>query len=312
LRLESPVTAIPGDRFIIRSYSPQLTIGGGVVIDALAPKHRRHDPALIVRLGRLEKASFPELVETLIESSGVRGTSRADLISRTGATEDQMSAATLELAAGRRIIEAPGSPPLFLSQVVYTGIAESMIGLLGEHHAREPLSLGMNREEVREKAARGLGPDVFRAISLRLCDERRIVAEKESLRLASHQPVLSDSDTAAKLALEAVFKASGWQALTLDEAAAAAGVGLERARALYQLLAAEHRLVRIGDLVFHTDVIEDLKSRIRARKAVNPRIDVAAFKEMTGGLTRKYAIPLLEYLDRERITRRVGNEREIL
>jgi selenocysteine-specific elongation factor len=78
------------------------------------------------------------------------------------------------------------------------------------------------------------------------------------------------------------------------------------------LLSAEGRVVRVGDFVFHIDSIEDLKSRVRAQKPLNPRIDVAVFKELTGGLTRKYAIPLLEYLDRERITRRVGNEREIL
>ena len=71
-------------------------------------------------------------------------------------------------------------------------------------------------------------------------------------------------------------------------------------------------MVRIGDFVFHVDSIEDLKSRVRAQKPINPKMDVSVFKEITGGLTRKYAIPLLEYLDRERITRRTGNDREIL
>src|ERR1041384_8021809 len=91
-----------------------------------------------------------------------------------------------------------------------------------------------------------------------------------------------------------------------------AGVSNDLARKLYNLLAAERRIVRIGDFVFHADSIEELKSRVKAKKATNPRMDVAVFKELTGGLSRKYAIPLLEYLDRERITRRVGNEREIL
>ena len=102
------------------------------------------------------------------------------------------------------------------------------------------------------------------------------------------------------------------QAGTLEETASATGTKIELARKLYNLLAAERRLVRIGDFVFHVESIDDLKMRIQARKNVNPRIDVAVFQEITGGLTRKYAIPLLEYLDRERITRRVGNEREIL
>lgn len=129
---------------------------------------------------------------------------------------------------------------------------------------------------------------------------------------ASHRPELSAADTTAKERLESGVKAAGLQAGTLEEVAAGAGVPVELARKLYNLLAASGRVLRVGDLVFHIDAIEDLKSRVRAQRAVNPKIDVAVFKEITGGLTRKHAIPLLEYLDRERITRRVGNEREIL
>jgi selenocysteine-specific elongation factor len=117
---------------------------------------------------------------------------------------------------------------------------------------------------------------------------------------------------AAKAALEASFKAAGLQAASLEETATSAGIPVELARKLYTLLTAERRLVRIGDFVFHVESIDDLKTRVRAQKAVSAKMDVAVFKEITGGLSRKHAIPLLEYLDRERITRRVGNEREIL
>ena len=131
-------------------------------------------------------------------------------------------------------------------------------------------------------------------------------------RNASHKLALTDEDAAAKQALEAAFKGAGLQAGTLEEIAASAGIKIDRARKLYNLLAAERRVQRVGDFVFHVDAIEDLKSRVQAQKSINPRIDIAVFKEITGGLTRKYAIPLLEFLDHERITRRVGNEREIL
>jgi selenocysteine-specific elongation factor len=112
--------------------------------------------------------------------------------------------------------------------------------------------------------------------------------------------------------LEGWFKSAGLQSGTLEEAAAATGTKMDLARKLYNLLTAERRVIRIAEFVFHVDSIEDLKMRIKTRKSINPKIDVAVFKELTGGLTRKYAIPLLEYLDREHITRRVGNEREIL
>jgi selenocysteine-specific elongation factor len=165
---------------------------------------------------------------------------------------------------------------------------------------------------VRERVFTALRPEVFRAVIARLTEEGDIAAERDALRLSSHKPALSDADVAAKQALEAAFKAAGWQALTLEEASTNRGIKIDMARKLMTLLTAEQRVVRVGDFVFHSAAIDELKTRVRAQKAVSAKLDVAIFKEITGGLTRKYAIPLLEFLDRERVTRRVGNEREIL
>jgi selenocysteine-specific elongation factor len=199
-----------------------------------------------------------------------------------------------------------------ISAESYQSLAKQVIETLSEHHRREPLSLGLSREEVREQVFGQVRSEIFRAVIARLSEEGAVAAERESLRLASHRPALTGADDASKQALEAAFKSSGLQAGTLEEIASAAGVKSDLARKLFTLLMAERRVVRIGDFVFHVDCINDLKSRVRERKQINPRIDVAVFKEMTGGLSRKHAIPLLEFLDRERITRRVGNEREIL
>jgi selenocysteine-specific elongation factor len=184
--------------------------------------------------------------------------------------------------------------------------------VLAEYHAREPLALGLSREEVRDRIFGDVRPEVFKTVIGRLSREGQVAAERDTLRLAAHRPALSDADLTAKDRLEAAIKSAGLQAATLDETASRGGVPAELARKLYNLLAASGRVLRVGDMVFHVEAIEDLKSRLRERKAVNPKIDVAVFKEITGGLTRKHAIPLLEYLDRERVTRRIGNEREIL
>jgi selenocysteine-specific elongation factor len=194
----------------------------------------------------------------------------------------------------------------------YNDLSSRIINLLEDHHRREPLSLGVSREQARERVFGNVRPEVFRAVVAKLADEGKVAAERDALRLASHRPALSERDMAAKQALEAAFKAAGLQAMTLEEASAEIKIPVELARKLYNLLAAEQRITRIGDFVFHADSVEALKSRVRERKAVSAKMDVAAFKEITGGLSRKHAIPLLEYLDRERITRRVGNEREIL
>jgi selenocysteine-specific elongation factor len=312
LRLEEPITALPGDRFIVRSYSPQITIGGGVIIDPLPQKHRIRDAVARKNLERLEDASLADRLAVFIEMSGAQAMTQTEIAARTGATDEQIAATTAELVSAGRVLEVTRSPLLLISSESYRALANKVIQMLSEHHRREPLSLGLSREEVREQVFGQVRPEVFRAVIGRLAEEGEVAAERESLRLASHRPALTGADDAAKQALEAAFKSSGLQAGTLEETAAAAGVRAELARKLYTLLVAERRVVRVGDFVFHVDAIDDLKSRVRARKQSNPRIDVAVFKEMTGGLSRKHAIPLLEYLDRERITRRVGNEREIL
>jgi selenocysteine-specific elongation factor len=312
LRLESPITALPGDRFIIRSYSPQVTIGGGVIIDPLPEKHRIRDAAARQRLEQLEAADPVERLAVFVEMSGARAMTENEIAARTGATDKQIAASAAELIRNGRVVEVTSTPLLLLSAECYRELAGRVVGMLAEHHRREPLSLGLGREEVRDRVFGKLRPEIFRAVVARLVDDGKIAAEREALRLASHKPALTDSELTAKVALEAAFKAAGLQAGTLEETAGAAGIRVELARKFYNLLAAERRLVRIGDLIFHTEAVEDLKSLVRAQKSVNPRMDVAVFKEITGGLTRKYAIPLLEYLDRERVTRRIGNEREIL
>jgi selenocysteine-specific elongation factor len=312
LRLEEPMAALPGDRFVIRSYSPQVTIGGGVIIDALPEKHRLRDDSARAWLERLEAADLAERMAIFIEMTDARGASESEIASRTGATDEEIGTTTRELIRTGRIMEAAAAPRLWVSEESYRVLASRVSGMLAEHHRREPLSLGVNREEVRDRVFGQVRPEIFRSVIARLAEQGQISAERDALRLAGRRPELSDSDDAAKKALEAAFKAAGLQAGTLEETAAAIGTKIELARKLYSLLAAEHKLVRIGDFVFHIDSIDDLKARVRSRKPANPKIDVAVFKEITGGLTRKYAIPLLEYLDRERITRRIGNEREIL
>lgn len=312
LRLEEPITALPGDRFIVRSYSPQVTIGGGLVIDPLPQKHRIRDGVGRAQLERLEGSNLLDRIAIFVEIAGVHGMNGEELAARTGATDEQIAATTRELVRQKRVIEISSAPLSLISAESYGTFANRVVEMLTEHHRREPLSLGLSREEVRDRVFGQLRPEIFRSVIARLGDEGKVVAERDALRLSAHRPALTETDSAAKQALEAAFKDAGLQAGSLEETASAAGIRVELARKLYTLLAAEHRLVRIGDFVFHAESIEDLKTRVRAQKAINPRMDVAVFKQMTGGLSRKHAIPLLEYLDRERITRRVGNEREIL
>jgi selenocysteine-specific elongation factor len=312
LRLEQPILVLPGDRFIIRSYSPQITIGGGLVLDSLPEKHRISDREALIRLEQIEQSDAIGRAAMFIEMAGAKAMTANEMAARTGATDDQIADIAKDLIKSGRAFEVSSSPLALISADSYTKLATKVIELLSAHHRREPLSLGVSREEVRERVFGTSRTEVFRSVIARLVEEGKVAAERDALRMASHRPALTGQDLASKQALEAAFKAAGLQASSLEDTASAVGIKAEIARKLYNLLAAEGRVQRIGDMVFHVDSIEDLKSRVRAQKSVSMKMDVAVFKEITGGLSRKHAIPLLEFLDRERITRRVGNEREIL
>ena len=312
LRLEEPIAVLPRDRFIMRSYSPQLTIGGGVVIDSSPEKHRIKDLRAVERLRQLEEAGPKDFAAGMIELAGANGISLPELAARTGATDKQLSDLRAMLMADGQAIEVPGAPFRLLSVASLNSLSSGVLAALKEHHEREPLSLGMAREEIRERVFGRAVPEVFKAVVNHLSGMGKITADKDTLKLATHKPELSQAETEARNRLEEAVRSAGLQAESLEELASRAGIKIELARRLYTLLNAEGRFVRIGDMIFHREVLSELARRVGEQKAISPRMDVAAFKQITGGISRKHAIPLLEYLDRERITRRIGNEREIL
>jgi selenocysteine-specific elongation factor len=161
LRLEEPITALPGDRFIVRSYSPQVTIGGGLIIDPLPQKHRIRDAVARAQLERLEMADLLERLAVFIEIAGVHGMSRDEIAARTGATDEKIAATTRELVRTNRVIEITRAPLALISVESYRTLADRVTEMLTAHHRREPLSLGLSREEVRERVFGQLRPEIF-------------------------------------------------------------------------------------------------------------------------------------------------------
>lgn len=317
LRLESPTLTAPGDHFILRSYSPTVTIGGGVIVDALPVKHRLRDGAqAAAQLERLAAADESERIALMIEMAGEQGMTYSRIAAGSGAPDEAIKRATESAIKTRRILSASLNPPLFLARPAFEELARQVRALLKEFHQKAPLESGMGREELREKIFAHLSPDIFRAVIQQLADRNEIVAEKDLLRLATHRVALSDEEQAAKDHLSTLFAGAALQPMTLEEALAQAGpqFGIDAARAqrFAQMLINSGELVRVADLIFHRTALDQLKSALQKFKADSgPRIDVSAFKDLTG-VSRKYAIPLLEYLDRQRVTRRAGDAREIL
>jgi selenocysteine-specific elongation factor len=317
LRLEAPLLALPGDHFIARSYSPTITIGGGTVVDALPAKHRARERArVVVQLELLAAADAGERLALLVEMGGESGMSHSELAARSGAPDALMKQALDKWTKTRRLLAASANPPRLLGRTAFDELAKRVRATLKEFHRQQPLSAGMGREELREKLFAHTHADVFRAVIAQLVERNEVAAEKDLLRLASHKVALSPEEQAAKDHLAKLYADAALQPLALDEAIAQAapqyGIDAARAQRFAQMLINNGELVRVNDLLFHRTALEGLRASLQQHKARHgAKLDVGAFKDLTG-VSRKYAIPLLEYLDRQRVTRRVGEAREIL
>jgi selenocysteine-specific elongation factor len=316
LRLEAPVMAVHGDRFILRTYSPPETIAGGVILDPFATRHRARDLAHVREILRLLSGEERAAKFTgFVRAAGDRGLRLADLAAATGWINAVLDAVAAEVKAQGDVIELGG---VYLARESFDHFTGAVIAELKQHHKREPLARGRLRETLREKVFARSFPEVFAGVIAKLEADARVVSEKDIVRLSEHSVGLSEPDIALSKRIEELYLAAGVEAPSLDEAMTKANVSAAQrvqARKLLQLLLDEKKLVRIqGEMFMHAQVIADLKAKLHtygSQHEPDRLIDVPAFKDLAG-VSRKYAIPLLEYFDREQVTRRAGDKRLIM
>jgi selenocysteine-specific elongation factor len=311
LRLESAAVVTRGDRFVIRAYSPLSTIGGGVVLDPQPPRVALRTPEGLARFTRIDvHDSVPDTaLLAFVEDREEAGLEVGALIRRGGLTERAAGEAVERLLRTGAVVRIGD---LLISSRALGVCTERLLAGLTAHHTANPLSDGLPREEARKRVFRRAPPAVFDAVLEGLVTSGKIVA-RDRLALAGRQVSLSPEEVRVQEVLDRMFKDARLappDTSTAAEAAKAPRAVIDR---VMVLLVRNRRLVKLDSLVFHASALEFLKDDVRAMKAAdtNVRVDVTAFKERYG-VTRKYAIPLLEYLDRERVTRRVGDARVVL
>jgi selenocysteine-specific elongation factor len=310
IRLETPAVLTRGDRFILRAYSPSITIGGGVVLDPHPPRIGVRTTTALERFRRLDGPDGTEGVDSavlaMVDERGESGLPTDALISRAGLAPSSAEASIGRLVRAGSIVRVAD---LLVSPLVLRGLGERLLTALKTHHQAQPLSEGLPREEARERLFGRSSLHVFDHVLATLAAERQIVV-RDRLALAGHRVALSGEDSRTRDEIERILRDAGLappDAATLQTLVNAPAPIVDRIAAL---LVRQKTLVKLDALLFHADALAQLKADVRGLKA-NARVDVPAFKERYG-LTRKYAIPLLEYLDRERITRRVGDARVVL
>jgi selenocysteine-specific elongation factor len=317
LRLSEPGVFMPGDRFIIRQFSPVTTIGGGTVLDNQPERHRVRDSSVVPLLDALERGGSQVRLEWLVRQT--REALLSGLVSRTGWLPAEVLRLGRILASENRLLLLGQPPELFVHSEHFLGLAAKLIEQLEKFHGANPLVAGLPKEDLRSRTGAGgpLRPAapstlLFNALLQTLVAQGKIEVQGETVRLAGRKIQLTPEEQAAKEQISEAFGKRGLEVPSPPEVLAKLRIDRLRAEKLLQILLRENVLCKVTeDLIFHRSALRQLKELLARRKAQSNRINVTVFKEITG-LSRKYAIPLLEYLDREHVTRREGDERIIL
>ena len=306
IRLEAPVVALPRDRFVVRSYSPIVTIGGGTLLDVDPPRVRRKGGALMSHLTLLDRGTPEQVLEEHVRQRGVAGARMSTLSGRVPFGPEALRTLLAALHASGRL--AAVDRDWYVHADSFARLRELTLGALATFHRANPLRPGMSREELRGRA--GNAEDkLFAHLLASLDAEGAVKVDRDKVRLATHEVRLSDDQRRVVDRLETDFRTAEAAPPSPQEALARAGVAGDEEHELFQVLVEGKKLVRVKEsLFFHTAALEAIQDKLVALLRERKEIGPADIKDLLG-ISRKYAIPLLEYFDGRRVTQRVGERR---
>jgi selenocysteine-specific elongation factor len=307
LKLDAPLLLLPGDRFIVRQFSPVITIGGGVVLDASEPARRAKLAERLAFVKAVADSDAGNVLLARVARRGIAGLSLADAVAETGWLPARVHETSAQLQKAGRVTLCNG---LLITTERFAELRLQALAAVEKFHQQNPLVAGINQEQLREEL--GIAPEIFRSLLDALVRDKKLETTGDQVRGAGRGVVLGDDEAESKQSIEQAFAKAGLQVPALKEVLGSLRIDQTRAHKIVTLLLRDRVLVKLSDdLVFHRDALEALRQLVVAQKGKTPKLNIASFKDLTGA-SRKYAIPLLEYLDRERVTKRVGDERVIL
>jgi selenocysteine-specific elongation factor len=309
LRLESPTVCAKGDRYVLRFYSPMETIGGGSIIDPHPARHRRFHAGVLANLAVKEKGTPEELVAEAVERSGLRPAAPPAVAQSLGMPPEEVRSRIDRLVEERVLV------PFDSAHVVHAHAVEAaehgVLQALAAFHAANPLRVGMSREELRSRLSRQLEGRSFQWVLARLDGAGRIAASAARVKLADHEPQYTEQQRGIAATFEEALLADRFSPPSPDEFMASRGLSGRTAQEVWEALIDNGTVVRIAEGVFlHRQAIEEVITRVRAYLAEHGTMTASQFRDLIGS-TRKYAVPLLEYLDAQKVTRRFGDQREL-
>ncbi|MDL2320731.1 selenocysteine-specific translation elongation factor [Desulfosarcina sp. OttesenSCG-928-B08] len=311
VRLEEAVSLVRDDRFVIRSYSPIRTIGGGKVINPIPAKHKRFQPSIIDGLMQLTSAGPEVIVDYQANSAGPSGVTVSDLLLMTNQSEKALSAVIADLLNRHSLVLVDKDTRTHVHSTVFEDLKSLVSGLLTRYHQQNPLKPGISKEELKSKFPERSHPKLFTLVLNRMIRDQLIVLEDDIVRLAGHTIALEVDEQAVKQKIADIYHQSGLTPPYFRDIAQELGVDTKTARNVLDLLVGEGHVVKIKeDLYYDRQALDRLKDQLVAYLVENEEISTPTFKDMTGA-SRKYVIPLIEYFDTTHVTIRIGDIRKL-
>lgn len=309
LKLEEPVVVIPGDRFVIRSYSPLFTIGGGEVLDAHPHKHKRLAPETLSQLNAIQKGSDKNNMLLFVSDSGLAGLDLPQLISRMGKEPSQLSPLLNELVNDKKLVQIDKETQKVIATQTYEDLKRMLLEQIRNYHKKFPLKTGMIKEELKSKLPPLVDPRLFNNLLADLLNASSIKIEKDKLWLHDHQPNLKDAQKELKGRISDIYLKGHLTPPSFKELIDQLLSNEKETKSILDLLTADGTLVKVKEnLWFHRETLDSLKKNLVEFIKKNGEMTTAQFKDLTQA-SRKYAIPLMEYYDQLKVTMRVGEKR---
>jgi selenocysteine-specific elongation factor len=311
LRLDAPVAIVKDDRFVVRSYSPVRTIGGGQVLNPIPQKHKRMRGDVVEGLQHLAGDDPESIISQQIQQAGYGGVSFSHLKIMTNLTDKQLDTACQHLLSQKTIIQTDKEKRIFLHQAVFDQLINKSSEYLGAYHAANPLKAGMPKEELKSKFPQLSDPKIFNLVLNQMIKSNQIVQEENTVRLSDHRVSLGADQADIRKKIINLYQQGGLQPPYFRDVSKLLNVDPQHTKDVMLLLVEEGLIVKTkDDLYFHIDAITGLKNKLVDFLKSNGDITTPQFKEMTG-VSRKFVIPLIEYFDASKVTLRVGDSRKL-
>ncbi|MBU4001556.1 MAG: selenocysteine-specific translation elongation factor, partial [Proteobacteria bacterium] len=311
IRLDEPVNIVKDDRFVVRSYSPVRTIGGGNILNPIPEKHKRFSPEITEGLETLIQGSSEDLIAYHVKTSGVSGLSFSDLILMTNLPEKALSQAVQSLLSDKTLILTDKENQVYIHRDTSLAIQEQVRRYLTDFHEIQPLKPGMSKEELKSKFPLIPNAKLFNQTLDRMVKDNHIVIAEDVVRLANHKISLGVDQTKVRDTILKTYRDSGLAPPYFRDVAKEMDMDPQSVKDVLMHLVEEGVIIKTkDDLYFYRSAMEDLKQRIIDFLENHGEITIPQFKELTGA-SRKYLIPLIEYFDAEKLTIRVGDIRKL-